>query len=51
MYISRESNFHDLSKIAQLNTREFLQLYCAYCASAYFIFTWLFGHFGRKVDY
>ena len=26
------------------------ELYCAYCASVYFIFTWLFGHFGRKVD-
>ena len=26
------------------------ELYCAYRASAYFIFTLLFGHFGRKVD-
>jgi len=31
MYISRASNFHDLSKIANLNTHEFLELHKFTC--------------------
>ena len=43
-----------ISIILKLCLRSYIstvsELYCAYCASAYFIFTWLFGHFGHKVD-